>query len=303
MVDVFQLAENVVLHAMSKGLTQSYRLSRLYTPFARGVNRQCTVVPAEEFMCTSTTAMEYNNFLTHCDLSGLKHWIRLLQLLNAKNLLFSNLSYEELKSICYAQNLFDFKTWTLPTFQLSDGDRIICRMVNFNEYAMLHDLPVRLVFQHIVHITLFGFPILPSFCDKLRLQKVLHLYIRARLFQGVYDLLNNADGDPRYVSMFGSKSQFGSHSVDQLMTTTSLTDLQSMLMNTEWIGAGSEIVYAMARSKRFQQLGCLPLDEYMLYVEKCPEHSAVPAGFKVYNNIIHPIISAPHQQAFINYSF
>lgn len=303
-MDVYTTADRATLHALN-GLKKTHDLRLLYTPHARGIQKQCFVVPSSEFMKTSSPAMKYEEFLTLSDTSGVFEWMKWLHLVSQKIPLKTLNSYESLQYVANKYIPANFNSWSIPTFYTTEGDILQTRQVSFVEYKKLHGLSVFATLQHLMHIVLFGFPVVRSFVMKLRLNKIIGLYVRARLFQGIFD--RNYPSSYKIIKGFSShylkKNQFVVDSLEHLNGATSMVELENMLYQTSFIGSDSEPLFALARRDRFKLLGNTPIGEYMQYVRRCEEIPCTPVGFKIYQEIIHPIKSAPSQVQLRDFAF
>lgn len=302
-MDVYTACNKATLQAL-QDVKHTMNIRRLYTPYARGLRKTAMVVPAMEFMKMSTAALRYSEFLTINALVGVFKWLEWLHKVTKHTPTWKLRKMSNIQQISEKYVSADTANWTVPTFYIRDGDRIICKDVTIMEYCKIHNTDGLTFFQHLMHIILFGFPVLPSFIAKLRLTKPLELYVRSRLFQGKFDWnypskFRNANG---FTSNFLGREQFNG-SLEDLSNATSYVELENMLMQCTFIGADSVPMFALARKERFNILSHTPIGEYMEYVRRCENNRMTPVGFKTYKKVFHPIESEGNQLAICDFSF
>lgn len=302
-MDVYAACNKASLQALHD-VVNTVLILNLYTPHARGLRKKALVTPSPEFMKTSAPAMVYLDFITMNSSFGISKWVEWLHKVLQKTKLWKLRKLSNIQLIASKYVSADVDNWTVPTFYIRDGDRLICKDVTIMEYCKIHNVDGFTFFQHLIHIVLFGFPVLPSFVAKLRLTKVIDMYVRARLFQGKFDwnypsVLRKYSG---FTSNFLGREQFQG-SLEKLSGATTYVELENILMNTTFIGADSVPMFALARKERFNILSNTPVGEYMGYVRRCQEIGNNPVGFKTYKKVFHPVQSAGNQTAICDFSF
>jgi hypothetical protein len=300
-VSIYSTINDVVEHALRKGIVQSADIAQLYTPHARGFKNSGIVVPAEEFVRCSTAALSYAEALTQ------KHWgvskcLEWMHKASRKMPLTSIWTLDQIRAMdVVLGNTGGIFHWEIPAISRSDGARVMVKSMTIIEYKTHYNCDSFVdVFAHIIMMAIFGFPVISQFVHILRLEKVIELYARARLFQGWGENVYPGYGQS---SVFVNESQRSPVNMNALATTTKVNELENMLHRTTVLGFDEVVMFALARSKIQNLLGSHNTQEYLQYVRRCQDAGISPVGFKYYQEIVHPIHSAPNHQSFVNYSF
>lgn len=308
MTDPKMVALGVTNSILNVGIGVTSYIADYYTPHARGVRTAAFVCPADEFMGVSAVATQYVNLLSKNPWVGVRKWLKFFHKTSRETFILNLHSLREYEVVAKHIGMEDMMQWMIPTFQISDGDRLVFREVSAIEYVKMHDIPWNDFPKHLIQIVLFGFPIYEDFLFKLQVNHIIGPYIRARLFQGIADIKQamKESSSTSYISSFLPKKyqhMRPDFSIDSYVNASNL-DANTSIVNTHIIGAKDvPALYGLMRSKLFGVCQKPGIFEYKKYVQTCEQKGLVPVGYKVYNEIVHPLKSSQAYQSFVQYSF
>lgn len=300
------LGVDATFHALTDGLVISSNLSKLYTPFARGIQNSGFTIISEEFAKCSTQAQAFATCLSLKSWGGVQTWLEVLHELRKNGPLNRIRDWEQLDLMMRRMNQLDYRSWEIPLIENSNDLKITARGINVQEYLLARSSQTITPYQWfalVVQIALFSLPISNDSLQCLELSKIAGEYVRARLFQGLYDQSKLMFDDTLSTIFLDFKTQRKPAQLEKLSTATSIVELENMLHNTTVVGNDSVILFALTRSQVHPLFGKTSTQEYLHYVRLCEQLGVVPVGLKYYQEIVHPVLNHPTYNSIVQYSF
>lgn len=301
-----ELGGRASVHALMFGLLDSVDIGSMYVPFARGMKNGVLTVPSEEFTQCSKQANSYANKLSLRSWDGLTQWLDILFEWRQTGGLERFLTFEDIQVWFKRAGRSDYKYWEIPMLTEFTDLTIHVQGMTLQEIIQqgVYTRPFQF-FMLLIDLVLFGFPMLDPVVRCLRLEKIIGLYVRSRLFQGRYDLdMLQLTSEDIYASSFiPLDEQDKAERLENLTLATSVMELENMLHKTTVVGNDGLLLFALARGNVHTLFGKTSTREYLHYLSLCEKIGVNPVGFKYYQEIVHPISHHPSYNSFVDYSF
>lgn len=241
-------------------------LTETYCPVALGKRNNGFLIP-HHIAVPSLFARQYFTSLEMQDMRGLKLILSTLQKIREQfEIILSTV--DDYSTFAYMADTFcpqGLSSFTFPIVEMRGGltrREAYARQVTIAEYMALCGFKyVSSVFNHIIQIVLFGFPLTFEIAELFDLDA--GAYLPSRLFEGAGDVLI---GGMNIVSNF---APFEAYTTQDPALTDALTrfantfsvdsrkrelvNIQSLMVNTSFLGPNSELVAALARSGMFDR--------------------------------------------------